>query len=68
MSPTTEVPIVLIASALSGVVGVVVVALIVIICLIALWKKRQIVKERESGKKDTKLGVYFADFIIQQSL
>ena len=50
MSPTTEVPIVLIASALSGIVGVVVVVLIVAICLIALWKKRQVVKEKESGK------------------
>ena len=68
MSPTTEVPIVLIASALSGVVGVVVVVLIVIICLIALWKKRQMVKERESGKKNTELVVYHADLIIQRSL
>lgn len=67
MNPTNEVPIVLIASALSGVVGVVVV-LIVIICLIALWKKRQMVKERESGKKNTELVVYHADLIIQRSL
>ena len=61
-SPTTEVPIILIASTLSGIVGVVIVLLIVMtMCVIALWRKLHTQKRGNSSKRGTKIGKFYTN-------
>ena len=61
-SSTTAVPIILIASTLSGIVGVVIVLLIVMMmCVIALWRKQPTQKRGSSSKRGTKIWKFQLD-------